>query len=120
MQTITSSPSQPEPYRSRDQRVEICVHQNPDRWPRHHYPCIVIRLSPTNHERVRFIGTGKVEYMPTLEEIKSLLKYLRTAHPDLDFANEKQLVNKPEERKFYWKKVNHDRVRSNYRRGRWY
>ena len=65
---------------------------------------------PVPHERVRQLDDRKIEIVFTKEELLALLEAVAQCDPDFGFTFTRPMVNKPEERKQRWKKINRQRI----------
>jgi hypothetical protein len=66
------------------------------RFPQHKYYCALFLLKPTEGSRVRVADDGRIEYMPSYDELRALLVAMKPALANALPAN---LRNKPIERK---------------------
>ena len=112
MQTETT----PNLYISRDQLVSIRVLDAPKRWPRHDYKCVVIRVTPRDHERIRRLNDGRIEIMLTKEELRALVEGFQKCDPEFGVTFTCPMLNKPEGRKQQWRRT----IRQRISQGRFY
>ena len=66
------------------------------RFPRHKYFCSLLLLQPKEGTRVCVAEDGRIEYMPSYDELRALLVAMK---PELANALPAHLRNKPVERK---------------------
>lgn len=111
MYNPTPNETTPNLYESRDGLVTIRILDNPKRFPAHDYKVMVLRFLPQDHTRIRHLGGGIYEYMPTKEEFAALVKAFGATNPEIKIHIEGDLTNKLEERKRGWEKRNQQRVR---------
>jgi hypothetical protein len=76
------------------------------RYPPSDYPCLLFVLRPKNGTRVRLLPGGNIEYMPSFDELKSLLVGL---DPSFEARLPANFHNKPRSRQQKFKRWNKDR-----------
>jgi hypothetical protein len=85
------------------------------KFPPHNYPCVVLAAKPADHTRVRRVGGGYIEIMPSFLEMEELVDAMN----NVALASGKgklydilqRVPEKPRERKERWKQRNEMRVK---------
>lgn len=100
----------PNLYTSKDQLVSIRILDQPQHWPIHKYKCLVLRVLPKNHERVRELKDGRIEVMLTKAELHALVLGFSQCDPEFGVTLTRPMINKPIERQEKWRQINRKRV----------
>jgi hypothetical protein len=115
----TPNETTPNLYESDDGLVSVRVLDNPHRHPPGSHDMIVFRFTPKAHTRIRDLGDGLIEFMPSNEDVGAILVFLSA----FDKANGKYplsrglpLKNKPKERKRFYDQQNARRFARNSHR----
>ena len=78
------------------------------RYPKHGYACLLYLLRPTKGTRVCTARDGRIEYMPSFDELRAMLIAIE---PNLAKAIPSTIRNKPPQRKKHFDALNAARHR---------
>ncbi len=95
----TPNETTPNLYESDDGLVSVRILDDPRRHPRHAYQTVVFRFTPKTHARIRDLGNGLIEFMPSNEELGAFLKAFDRANGKFPLSSGVPLKNKPPGRK---------------------
>ena len=96
---IHKTPNETTPNLYESDLVSVRILDDPRRYPRHDYQMVVFRFTPKAHTRIRPLGDGLYEFMPTHEEIGAFLAAFDKANGKYPLSSGLPLKNKPPERK---------------------
>jgi hypothetical protein len=105
----TKNEKTPNIYESTDALVSVRVLDVPKRYPRNKYKLVVFRFIPKAYSRIRHLGKGLFEFLPTNEEIQAFVEAFQKASGKKLLNSKRRLKNKPAQRKMRWDKINQRR-----------
>ena len=112
----TPNETTPNLYESDDGLVSVRILDNPHRNPPSSCTVVVFRFTPKAHTRIRDLGNGLFEYLPSNDELGAFLGAFDRANGKFPLSTGSQLKNKPPERKRYYDQQNARRFALNSHR----
>ncbi len=103
----TPNETTPNLYES-DGLVSVRPLDDKRRYPPHKYQVVVFRFTPKAHTRIRDLGNGLIEFMPSNEDVGAFLAAFDKANGKFPITSGLSLKNKPPERVRRWQQ-NHKR-----------